>query len=103
VTGPGAEASMRGRIAALERWARVADRAAATAPARRGLDARFEREVDPRGELDPVDRARRADTLRRAYLTRLALASARSRRAAAEARAAAGNQPPPDAAAAPLR
>ncbi len=39
------------RIAAAERWARTPDRAAATEPARRGLRARFEREVDPDGSL----------------------------------------------------
>jgi hypothetical protein len=80
------EASLRGRIAAYERWARTSDRAAATAPARRGLDARFEREVDPNGELDPAERARRVEAKRKAHFTRLALLSARSRRAAREAR-----------------
>jgi hypothetical protein len=80
------EASMRGRIAAHERWAHTSDRAAATAAARRGLDARFEREVDPNGELDPAERARRVESQRKAYFTRLALLSARSRRAAREAR-----------------
>lgn len=83
------EASLRGRIAALERWARTEDRTAATAPARRGLDARFEHEVDPDGTLDPAERARRVEAKRRAHFTRLALLSARSRRAKAEARTAA--------------
>jgi len=84
-----AEASLNGRIAALERWAKTDDRSAATLPARKGLQARFEREVDPDGELDPAERAHRAGIARRAYFTRLALKSARSRRAAAEARIAA--------------
>lgn len=88
---PGSEASLRGRIAAYERWARTADRTAATAPGRRGLEARFEREVDPSGELDPAERARRVDAKRKAHFMRLALLSARSRRAAAEARAAANS------------
>ena len=48
------------RIAAAERWARTADRTAATAPARRGLAAKFEREADPDGVLPPDERARRA-------------------------------------------
>jgi hypothetical protein len=39
--------ALRARIAAAERWSRVADRAEQTAPARRGLIAKFEREVDP--------------------------------------------------------
>jgi hypothetical protein len=87
-----ADASLRGRIAAHERWAHTADRRAATAPARRGLEARFEREVDPSGELDPAERARRVDAKRKAHFARLALLSARSRRAARQAResAAAG-------------
>ncbi len=80
------EASLRGRIAALERWSKTGDRTAATAPARAGLEARFELEVDPEGKLDPDERARRVATRRRAHFTRLALLSARSRRAAAEAR-----------------
>jgi hypothetical protein len=41
---------------------------------------RFEREADPAGVLDPAERARRAEHLRRAYFTRLALASSRARK-----------------------
>ena len=52
--------------------------------------ARFEREVDPEGRLDPEERSRRAEQARRAYFTRLALASAKARRAK---RAALGNRP----------
>jgi hypothetical protein len=81
-----ADASLRARIAAHERWAHTSDRTAATAAARAGLDARFEREVDPGGELDPAERARRVDAKRKAHFARLALLSARSRRAAKEAR-----------------
>jgi hypothetical protein len=80
------DASLRGRIAAHERWARTSDRTAATAPGRAGLEARFEREVDPNGELDPAERARRVDAKRKAHFMRLALLSARSRRAAKQAR-----------------
>jgi hypothetical protein len=43
--------------------------------------ARFEREADPDGVLDPTERARRAAHLRRAYFARLALASSRARAA----------------------
>jgi len=68
------------RIAAAERWSRVADRHTATAPARQGLRARFEREVDPHGVLDPAERSRRADQLMRAHMLRLARRSAQSRR-----------------------
>ena len=41
--------------------------------------ARFEREVDPDGVLDPVERARRADFARKAHMTTLAFKSARAK------------------------
>jgi hypothetical protein len=50
---------------------------------------RFEREVDPNGELTPQERAKRAEHAehaRKAYFTRLSLKSAQARRRAAEAR-----------------
>jgi hypothetical protein len=43
--------------------------------------AKFEREVDPDGSLDPHERAVRAEHLRKAYFQRLALKSAKARRA----------------------
>ena len=73
------------RIAAHTRWAGEPDRAAATAPARRGLDAKWAREVDPDGVLAPDELARRVENLRQAHMTRMALASARARRAKAGA------------------
>jgi hypothetical protein len=82
------DASLRGRIAALERWARTPDRTAATAPARAGLEARFAAEVDPDGTLDPAERAKRVGMVRRAYFARLARRSAQKRRSAADAAAA---------------
>ena len=68
------------RIAAAERWARTSDRTEATAPARRGLTAKFEREADPDGVLPPEERARRADLLMRAHMLRMARRSAQARR-----------------------
>jgi hypothetical protein len=82
------EASLRGRIAAYERWAHTKDRSAATAPARAGLDAKFAAEVDPDGTLAPDELSRRVAALRRAHFTRLALLSARSRSRAKQARQA---------------
>ncbi len=79
---------MRATIASHESWARTEDRAARTAPARKAMLARFERQVDPAGVLTPAERARRAEHARKAYYARLALKSAKSRRRAAEARAA---------------
>lgn len=71
---------MRAQVAAAERWARTPDRAAATAPARRGLIAKFEREVDPEGQLSSAERSRRAEQLLRAHMIRMSLASAERRR-----------------------
>jgi hypothetical protein len=72
--------ALRARIAAAERWGRAADRTAQTAPARRGLRAKFERQVDPDGSLSPDERARRADHLMRAHMLRMSLIAAERRR-----------------------
>ena len=74
-----AERSLRARLAAHTMHARH-DAKAATAKARAAFLAKFELEVDPDGVLPPEERRRRADHLRRAYFTRLALASAKARR-----------------------
>jgi ketosteroid isomerase-like protein len=68
------------RIAAHSKWAKTADPSAATAPARKAFNARFERQVDPDGTLEPAERARRAEHARRAYFASLALKSVRARR-----------------------
>jgi len=67
------------RSAALERWARVDDRTAATEAARYGLKAKFLREADPDGVLSEEERARRADRLSRAFYARLAAKSVAAR------------------------
>jgi hypothetical protein len=72
--------SLRGRMAAHSRWARTPDRGGATALARRGFDARFEREVDPDGKLPREVRARLVESARKAYFARLAYLSAKARR-----------------------
>lgn len=51
-----------------------------TGPARRAFLERFEREVDPQGELSPAERARRAEHARKAHMHRLALAATKARR-----------------------
>lgn len=76
------ERTLRARLAAHDSWARTADRRARTAAGTAAFLGRFEREVDPDGVLDPADRARRAESARRAYFTRLALKSAQARRGA---------------------
>lgn len=70
------ERKLRSSIAAHESWAHTVDRAARTAPARRALEEKFLKEAGG----DPV----RAEHLRKAYFTRLALKSAKSRRRAQE-------------------
>jgi hypothetical protein len=68
------------RLGAHRKWAQCADPQAATAAARKAAGDRFEREVDPDGKLDPTERARRAESARKAYFTQLALKSAQARR-----------------------
>lgn len=74
-----ADRSSRAKIAAHTRWANTDPREASEAARRRQMD-RFERQVDPDGVLAPAERARRAEHARRAYMQRLALKSAQSRR-----------------------
>lgn len=78
---PSAERSLKASLAAHESWAKTADPAARTERARSAFDARFERQVDPEGILDPAERQRRAAHARKAYFARLALKSAQARRA----------------------
>lgn len=75
-----AERTLVARIAAHASWSQTTDPTARTAPARKAADARFEREVDPDGILPVAERARRAESARKAYFTRLALKSAQARR-----------------------
>lgn len=63
------EISETNRRSALKRWAKTVDRQAATDAAREGFNvAKFEKEADPDGALDPDERARRAEVLRHAYM-----------------------------------
>jgi hypothetical protein len=71
--------TLRGRLAAYSRWANESDVTAATAPARRAFMSRFLLSVDPHSVLPEQERERRALAARRAYFTKLALASAKSR------------------------
>jgi hypothetical protein len=75
-----AERANHSRTASHVRWAREEDRTKATAPARAGLQAKFERQVDPNGVLDPVERAKRAESLRKAYYADLTRRSIKARR-----------------------
>jgi len=71
---------MRARIAAHTSWAKTPDRSARTAPARMAMLEKFEKQVDPDGLLAPVERARRAENLKKAHYQRMALKSAQARR-----------------------
>lgn len=75
-----AERTLRARAAAHARWSQEPNREAATQPARAGLQAKFEQQVDPDGVLDPVERAKRADSARKAYYADLSRRSAAARR-----------------------
>ncbi len=78
------ERVLAGRIGATESWARTPDRTARTAAARQAFIRQFEQQVDPDGVLYPTERSRRAEHLRSAYYSRLALQSAQARRKARE-------------------
>lgn len=51
-----------------------------TKAARTAYFAKFEREVDPDGTLDPAERAVRAQSARKAHMLRMAMKSAQSRK-----------------------
>lgn len=67
-----AQRSQRARLAALSRWSREDGRPQGEV-GQAGLTARFEREVDPEGLLDPETLAKRVNAARRAHFTRLAM------------------------------
>jgi hypothetical protein len=72
------EATLRSRLGAYALHASH-DPRETTAKARATFLSRFEREVDPDGILPEAERLRRANYLRKAHFTRLALKSARGR------------------------
>lgn len=76
-----AQRKLRAQIAANIRWSRE-DPQANAARGQAGLQARFEREVDPSNELPLPERLRRAEAVRKAHMQRLALSSSRARSAA---------------------
>jgi len=74
------ERVLRARAAAHAKHAKH-DAQAAMAKARAAFLESFERQADPDGVLPPLERRRRAEQLRSAHFARLALASAKARRA----------------------
>jgi hypothetical protein len=75
-----AQRTLRAKLAAHTSWANTTNRTARTEAARKAAHDRFERQVDPEGLLPPEERARRAESARKAYFSRLALLSAQARR-----------------------
>lgn len=83
------ERSMRARLAAHSQWANELDPTARTAKARKAADDRFIRQARERHPAaTEAQIARAAEHLRKAHFQRMALASARSRRAKASKTAA---------------
>lgn len=80
-----AERMLRAQIAAHARWKTCDDRRAATGPARRVSEGRWEREVDPDGILAPEERAKRAESAMKEHMARMAFNSAKARRLRREA------------------
>jgi len=76
-----AQRAQQARAAVLASWANTPDPTARTAPGRAAFLSRFERAVDPEGQLPERERARRAEHARRSYFARLALRSSRARAA----------------------
>jgi len=73
---------LRSKIASGIRWANTSDPTAATAAARAagpGSLSYFERQLDPDGTMDPAERSRRAEHLKKAHYARLVLKSAKAR------------------------
>ena len=79
------DATLRARLGAHTLHSRY-DSRELTAPARAAFLAGFEQQVDPAGALPEAERQRRAEHARKAHFTRMALASARARRAGGDGR-----------------
>lgn len=74
-----AQRTLRAQIAAHTSWANTTDRQERTQKARDAAQGRFEREVDPEGVLDPIERLKRAQNARTAFYKSMALKSAQAR------------------------
>lgn len=74
--------SMRARLAAYERWSRAseADRAEQVRKMHRGMQDRWERQVDPDGTLPHAERIKRAEAAKKAHMTRMSMQSRTKRK-----------------------
>jgi len=77
---------LRARLGALTLHS-MYDAKETTSAARSAFLDKFERQVDPNGELSPEERQRRAEFARKAHFTRMAMKSAQAR---SQAKAAQG-------------
>lgn len=73
--------STQARINALRRWSKEPDRTQATEAARLANRLRFEALVDPDGTLTPSERAKRAESARKAFYYEMSLKGVRARQA----------------------
>lgn len=71
--------TMRARLGAHSKWARTADRTAATEPARQGFLAKLAKQVDPDGRMSAVELAAAVESARKAHYQRMALRSSQAR------------------------
>ncbi|TDP90518.1 hypothetical protein [Labedaea rhizosphaerae] len=81
------EKRLHAQAAANTSWARTPNRAARTAAGRAAADERFERLVDPDGVMDPIARAKAAESARKAHYQTMAAKSVAARRRQAKRRA----------------
>lgn len=63
--------AVRSQVARMGALARIAQGKTTSRAGHEAFMARFEREVDPDGVLDPAERAKRADAAKRLYFSRL--------------------------------
>jgi hypothetical protein len=76
-----AERERAGRLGAYVSWANTPDRAKRTAPARRGLDAKFDRMViENHGVLPPDAHAKCAEMYRKAHFAAMTAKSVADRK-----------------------
>lgn len=76
---PEEQAALYGRIGGLTAWSRH-DADTMTRGAKAGFRRKFELQVDPDGVLPPDELAKRTDRAMRAYMLKLAAASAKARK-----------------------
>ncbi|MEV6348561.1 hypothetical protein [Actinoplanes sp. NPDC051851] len=79
-----AKSNLAQKLGAHMSWAQTADRTERTAPARKAFEDRFAAQIREQfPDLDDAEVAVRAEHLKKAYYLKLALASAKARKAKA--------------------